>query len=81
MLDIRVADKRVNQGFNGEGKYEKKVWKILILAMFILRHEKTTYQVIGSQESILKFSVDSFFILRAHTYGHPCVTQYYHLGF
>lgn len=48
--------------------------------MFILRHQKSTYQVIGSPESILRFSVDFFKIFKAHAYGHPCFTQYYDLG-
>lgn len=63
-MDMRVEGKRVSQGFNGEEKYDKKVGKRLVqfqfLVMFISRHEKSTYQVIGSQESILRFSVDFF---------------------
>lgn len=30
LMDVRVESKRVNQGFNGEEKYDKKVWKRFI---------------------------------------------------
>lgn len=55
----RFEGKRGKKGFNGEEKYTK-VQKRVVLDMFILRTEETTYQIIGSQESILRSSVDFF---------------------